>query len=245
MPKRAAGSPHAHHCERIASYYNRSMHFSAALAVAFLAPVFAQNAVPPATEPTSVTVPMTIDDSRIVIDVSLPLPGGSTSTVRGWVDNGDPDLSLSQRAAKLMGLTVTCDAKTCSAKPPSEIFIGSLRISQRAIPQVKIPLKPENAASVMAAGMSAEINLPSSVLRKYDVLVNFPGREFSIGIPGSLRFQGSKSQILVNPENGLIQIPSKLENKKCNLGLDLGSSISFLSEQWFDKLSGAHSDWKL
>ncbi|MGB8832843.1 MAG: hypothetical protein WCC95_11875, partial [Candidatus Sulfotelmatobacter sp.] len=48
------------------------------------------NAVPPqntaTTEPKSVTVPITLDHDRIVIDVYLPLPDGSTKRVRGWVD---------------------------------------------------------------------------------------------------------------------------------------------------------------
>ena len=47
----------------------------------------------------------------------------------------------------------------------------------------------------------------------------------------------------INAENGLIQVPSQIENKKYNLALDVGSSISFLSEDLFDKLAAAHPDW--
>jgi hypothetical protein len=42
--------------------------------------------------------------------------------------------------------------------------------------------------------------------------------------------------MLVNANNGLIQIPSKIENKNYDLGLDVGSSISFLAEELFGKL---------
>ncbi len=41
----------------------------------------------------------------------------------------------------------------------------------------------------------------------------------------------------------MIEVPSKIENKKYNLGLDVGSSISFLSDDLFDALGSAHSDW--
>jgi hypothetical protein len=47
----------------------------------------------------------------------------------------------------------------------------------------------------------------------------------------------------VNGENGLIQVPSQIEGKKYNLALDVGSCISFLSGELFDKLAGAHSEW--
>jgi hypothetical protein len=111
------------------------------------------------------------------------------------------------------------------------------------VKEAKIPLKPVNAASVLAPGMSAEINLPSSILRHYDVLVDFPGHKFSIGAPGTLHFRGPSGKVQINAENGLIQVPSQIENKKYNLALDLGACISFLSSELFDKLATSHPDW--
>jgi hypothetical protein len=92
-------------------------------------------------------------------------------------------------------------------------------------------------------GLVAEINIPSTVLRKYDVIINFPDHEFTIAQPGTLKFNGEKAKVIVNDANGLIQVPSQIENKKYNLGLDLGSSISFLTDDLFDKLTSAHPDW--
>ena len=218
------------------------------LAIAFAisivaAAAFAQDSPKPAAEPGSVTVPMTIDHNRIVINATLPLPDGSTQTVRAWVDNGNPDLYMSRRLATQLNLKVTCDDKACAAPAPPELTIAGMKISLADAREAKIPLKPVAAAAVMAPGMSAEINIPSSVLRHYDVLVDFPGREFTIAQPGSLKFNGVSSKVEVKPENGLIQVPSEIENKKYNLALDLGASISFLSEELFAKLAGAHPDW--
>jgi len=75
------------------------------------------------------------------------------------------------------------------------------------------------------------------------VLVDFVDRKFLIGAPGTLHFRGSSAKVQVNAENGLIQVPSQIENKKYNLGLDVGSCISFLSEDLFDKLASEHADW--
>jgi hypothetical protein len=74
-------------------------------------------------------------------------------------------------------------------------------------------------------------------------LIDFPERKFSIGAPGTIHFLGSSGKVQINAENGLIQIPSRIENKKYNLGLDLGASISFLSPELFDPLAAAHADW--
>jgi hypothetical protein len=194
-------------------------------------------------QPSSITVPAAIDHNRVVINVDIPLPNGAAERVRAWVDNGNPDLYLSRRLATLLGLAVSCGDKECSTPPPPEIVIGGMKISLADVKQAKIPLKPVNAAAVVAPGMNVEINLPSSILRHYDVLIDFPGRKFSIGLPGTIHFRGPSGKVEVNAENGLIQVPSQIENKKYNLALDIGSSISFLSEELFDKLATAHPDW--
>jgi hypothetical protein len=203
----------------------------------------AQEKAAPSQEPKSITVPAVIDHNRVVISVDVPLPNGSAKTVHAWVDNGNPDLEMSRRLATLLGLTVTCSDKECSAPPPERVVVGGMTIPLSGVKETKIPLKPVTGAAVMAAGMDADISIPASVLRHYDVLVDFPGDKFSIGLPGTIHFLGSSAKVQINPENGLIQVPSKLENKKYNLALDLGASISFLSDELFEKMASTHPDW--
>ena len=203
----------------------------------------AQDKPAPAPDQRVVTVPAAIDHNHVIINADIPLPNGSGERVHAWVDNGDPDLTLSRRLATLLGLAVTCDEHECTSPPPREIVVGAMTISLAEIKQAKIPLRPVTAAAVMAGGIDAEINLPARVLRQYDVLIDFPGHKFSIGAPGSIHFQGASARAQINAENGLIQIPSQLENKKYNLALDLGSCFSFLSADLFEKLATAHSEW--
>ncbi|HEX3542882.1 MAG TPA: hypothetical protein VHT31_00015, partial [Candidatus Acidoferrum sp.] len=190
-----------------------------------------------------VTVPLIVDHNRVVIEVSLPLADGSNQRVRAWVDNGNPVLYLSRRAATLMGLAVACGENECTAPPPREITISGIKIPLTALKEAKIPLKSVSASAIVAPGMNVEINIPSTILRNYDVLINYPDHEFTIGPPGSVKFRGIKAKVTVNAESGLVQVPSLIENKKYNLALDLGSSISFLSGELFGKLAAAHRDW--
>jgi hypothetical protein len=193
--------------------------------------------------PTSVTVPAAIDHNRVVINADVSLPNGSTQRIHAWVDNGDPELNLSRHLATLLGLAVSCNDRECTSPPPKEIVVGGMTIPLTGVKEAKIPLKPVEAATVLAPGMSAEINLPSSILRHYDLLIDYPGHKFSIGTPGTIQFRGPSGKIQINAENGLIQVPSQIEKKKYNLALDVGSSISFLSDELFEKLSAAHTDW--
>ena len=158
----------------------------------------AQNSPKPQPETKSVTVPVMLDHNRVTIDVDIPLPDFSTKRIRGWVDYGNPDLYLSRHVATLMGLNVMCGEHECSAPPPHDITIGGMKISLAAVKEAKTPLKPVAAAAVLAPGMTAEINLPSIVLRNYDALINFPDHEFTIASPGSLKFKGVTAKVIVN-----------------------------------------------
>lgn len=196
----------------------------------------------PTLPPEPVTVNAAIDHNRVVINADVPLPDGSTQRVHAWVDNGNPDLYLSRRLAMLLRLAVSCDDHECSAPPPKEVAVGGMTISFSGLKEAKIPLKPVNVPSALAPGMDVEINLPSTVLGHYDVLIDFPGRKLSIGAPGTIHFRGPSGKVLINAENGLIQVPRQIESKKYNLALDVGSCISFLSDELFDKLATAHPD---
>ncbi|MGD0990214.1 MAG: hypothetical protein ABR874_20580 [Candidatus Sulfotelmatobacter sp.] len=203
-----------------------------------------QTATKAPPEPKSATVPITLDHDRVIIDVYVSLPDGSTKRIRAWVDNGDADLWMSQRVAGWMGLSISCDGQICTGRATPqvvslEVSVGGMKIFLPAMRRIWVPI----GDSGMVPGMSAEIKIPSSVLRNYDVLVDFPDREFSIGQPGSLNFKGVSSKMLVDASTGFIQIPSKIENKKYNLGLDLGSSISFLPDDLFGQLAIAHPNW--
>src|SRR5277367_3270067 len=216
-----------------------------ALVLILIPAAFAQQQSTSKLDSKPITAPIKLDHNRIIIDVQIPLPDGTTQQIPAWVDNGDPDLRLSPRVAALMGLNVTCDANAandCYAPPPREITIGGLKVSLATLKQAAISRKPAGTAFI-ASGFSAEINIPSTVLRNYDVVIDYPGLKFTIAPPGTLKFNGVKAKAIVNPENGLIQIPSRIENKKYNLALDVGASINFLDPDLFAALANAHRTW--
>jgi hypothetical protein len=197
-----------------------------------------------ASAPQFVTVPLILDHNRVIIEASVLLSDGTGKRVHAWVDNGNPDLYISKRLATSM----SCHGQICSGAPPVEMTIGGMtiplggRVPGSGIKEAKVPLTSDGATSIVP-GMDAEINIPSTVLRHYDVLVDFPEHKFSIGAPGTIHFRGPSGKVQINIENGLIQVPSQIEKKKYTFTLDLGASISFLSENLFDKFAAANPDW--
>ena len=164
-----------------------------ALVLILIPAAFAQKPSTPNPDSQSATVPITLDHNRIIVDVQIPLPDGTTQQIRAWVDNGNPDLHLSPRVARLMGLNVTCNANNCYAPPPPDITIGGMRVPMAAVKRAIVSAKPAGTAFI-ASGMSAEINIPSTILRNYDVLVDYPALKFTMAPPGSSKIQRRESK---------------------------------------------------
>lgn len=183
------------------------------------------------TAPKATTVPITLDHNRTIIDVYLPLPDGQTKRVRAWVDNGNTELWITEDLANKLALALSGDPQPALfgnqrvVQPPANLQIGGTNISLAGVHDAKAILGRES----VAPGCSAEITLPSTVLRNYDVLFDFPDRQFTIGPPGSISFRGADARILLDPNSGLIQVPSKIYAQDFNLALDLGASITLLS----------------
>jgi len=180
--------------------------------------------------PNSVTVPITLDHDRSIIDVRLTLPDGKLTRVRGWVDTGNPELWITADLAKRLGLTLSGDprptlyGKERKATTPTEVQVGGMSISLVGVKEAHAILDRES----IGPGCSAEINLPATVLRSYDVVFDYPNRQFTIGAPGSVTFKGTPAKATISSA-GLVVVPSKIEGHTYTLTLDTGASISLIS----------------
>jgi hypothetical protein len=195
-------------------------------------------------KPRSVTVPITLDHNRTIIDVYLPLPDGTTKRVRGWVDNGNPELDIAEPLAQTLGLQLKGEGtfkpgEQRPVDPPRSLQIGDMTISFERVKEAKAIVGHD----VIAPGSSATINIPSTVLRNYDVVFDYPNRQFTIGPPRSISFQGTAAKAQINPQNGLVQIPSKIDGADYTISFDAGSSTSLLSRELIEKWEKAHPAW--
>jgi len=192
-----------------------------------------------------VTVPITLDHNRTIIDVYLSLPDGKTKRVRAWVDNGNADVWITEALAQQLALPFTGDPKPAlygkqrAVHAPDSLQIGGMTVELAGVKEAQAVLDRET----VAPGCSAQITIPSTVLRSYDLLFDFPNRQFTIGAPGSIPFKGPSSKVLVNSQNGLIQVPSKIEGKEFNLALDLGASVSLVSAEELSGWQKSHPAW--
>lgn len=193
----------------------------------------------------STTVPITLDHNRIIIDVHIGLADGTDRRVRGWVDTGNPDLWMSERLANKVGLQLTGEPQPALAgqkrlaPAPKEITVGTLTLPLSGVKEAQVMLNRES----IGPGTSAEINLPSTVLRNYDVVIDYPNRELTLSVLGSAKFEGGQTKAVINSENGLVLLPAAIQGHKGNAVVDVGATVSFLWSDLVKTLRAEHSGW--
>lgn len=190
-----------------------------------------------ASPPNFATVPVTLDHNRVIIDVYFPQPDGTKIRARAWVDPGDPEMSITNALQKKLGLTPSSPDDP-NPKTPGELLVGDFRIDLRTVKKAKAYVE-----SSIAPGSSALIKLPATVLKNYDVVMDFPNREFTIGQPGSVQYEGTPVKAIIGPETGLIQLEATVAGEKQTASFDAAASVSLLSDQLVNKWHKAHPDW--
>lgn len=195
--------------------------------------------------PEPVTVPVTLDLNRALVDVRLLLPDGSTTRVRALVDPGNPRLRLTEALAKKLGLPITGDPQP-PANPawhivpaPKEIQLGTMKLPLTGIEDAQAILKLDG----IEPGTSAEINLPSTLLRNYDVVIDYPNRQLTVGVPGTVHFEGSASKVSIAPDTGVLRLTIGVAGKPYTLALGIGQSVGAISPDLMSALTKAHPDW--
>jgi hypothetical protein len=91
--------------------------------------------------------------------------------------------------------------------------------------------------------MHNDANLPSTVLRRYQVVFDYPRRRLTLAEPGSLKPRGVRAPASVHPETGIVQIDAILGEDSLSFALDNGASYSFTSDDVLARLAARHPEW--
>jgi len=183
-------------------------------------------------------VPITLDHNRIIIDVYFPMPDGSKPRTRAWVDPGDTKVAITEALAKKLGLSIS-EGKPDERKSqvPRELLVGDMHIDLTGVKEATAVSQES-----IAPGSSASIKLPATVLRHYDVLIDYFNREFTIGNPGTVHFEGTAVPASVG-ESGLLQMECNIAGQKNTISVDPGTSVSWISGDSLSKWHKAHPQW--
>jgi hypothetical protein len=195
-----------------------------------------------AAPPRSATIPFSLDHNRLLIEADFQRKDGTWRKARVWVDAGNPEFSMSDRLARDLGVDLS-KAKPVAADKSFEtlaptVRVGGILLSFQGV-KSSVSLEPGWLVNVM----QADANLPSTVLKHYQVVFDYPRSEFTIGEQGSLKAVGVRVPSRIHPQTGIIQIDAVIEGEAHSFALDNGSSYSFVSEELVRRLTARHPTW--
>lgn len=198
------------------------------------------------TQNEPVTVPFTLDHNRMLIDGEIQNPDGRWSPVKIWVDTGNPDFFLSEAVAEKIGIDVSQKIKSEDGRiqplevdPPEGFRIGRMSIDFTGV-HSQVMFQP----AWLFSTMHNDVNLPSTVLQKYQVVFDYINNTMTLSRPGSIEHSGTAVPAYVNKETGIIQINASIDKDTLSFAIDNGASYSFASGELITGLSQRNPGWK-
>lgn len=88
-------------------------------------------------------------------------------------------------------------------------------------------------------GIDAAGNLPSVLLQRYDIELDYPHAQFTLTTPGSLQFSGSRLLAKVNAATGMITVNAISGRHRYALALDNGACFTLIDKDFIDELKKA------
>jgi hypothetical protein len=188
--------------------------------------------------PRSVTVPMVLDHNRMLVDAEFQREDGTWRPVRLWVDTGNPDLFMSDPLARDLGKSLPALRSNTEVTPPARARIGGMLLDFRDV-RSKVIVEP----AWLFSTMHNDANLPSTVLKRYHVVFDYPRRQLTLAERGSLQPRGRRLAATINARTGIVQVDAIIGTDSISLALDNGASYSFVSADLVDRWSRWHPEW--
>jgi hypothetical protein len=189
------------------------------------------------------TLPVRFDHNRMLVEVEFQRRDGSWRRAVAWVDTGNPQLALGQTLAEELGVEWAADP---SAKPDGKVEASApagMRFGPLALPLEGVSCAVFPGRAEPFPGVPAEANLPSTILRRFDVCFDYPRRRMTLAEAGGLRFEGAKVPCLLDPRSGIVQMEVRVGGETLSFALDNGASYTLVDADWVGRLREKYPGW--
>lgn len=171
------------------------------------------------------------DGNRMYAELGFFRPDGSTHRALAFVDMGSPEMVLRESLFK--------DLKLDEGRPLA-FSAGALRIEMPAAQVVSEPRAP----SSMGSDLKVEGILPASILKNYQVVIDYRRRTLELGRPGAFKPQGIAVPFRMNDKTGLITIDVSVDGTSYPITIDNGSAYTWVRQSAAGNWLTAHPDWE-
>ncbi len=186
----------------------------------------------------SVTVPFDMDHNRMFVEVEFIRSDGTVRNARAWVDTGNEALVLQEPLAKELGFEVPAGKEEWVELPKAP----GMRLDGWPLATADVPAGVLRGPR-LRPGLLVEAQLPAALFKSYHIVLDYPARRLTVAQPGVLTPRGGRFPCRVNPETGLFLVDAVLDGETVALGIDNGSSYTWVSDSLTKAWKERHPEW--
>jgi hypothetical protein len=177
------------------------------------------------------TTSFILDGNRVYAELDFVRPDGSIHRALAFVDMGSPEFDIRGPLYDELQLQ---DGR------PLRLTLGGLAIEVPAKNTVRDPAKPRP----LGPELKVEATLPASILQRYQVVVDYKRRTFTLAAPGTIKERGPSLPFQLDKETGLIAVEAMIEGHTYQITIDNGSAYTWLSQDVAQEWVKAHPEWR-
>src|ERR1700761_9525458 len=162
------------------------------------------------------TTRFVLDGNRVYAELSFVLPNRTTRPALTYVDMGSASLTLSEPLFN--------DLKLDEGQPLT-FKLGAFAVT---IPAAKAENSHQPARPLGKNNIAAI--LPASVLKNFQVVLDYKARTLTLALPGTLNPEGIATPFHLNGETGIIAIDAMIDGKPYAITIDNGSAWSWVRQ---------------
>ncbi|HWD27661.1 MAG TPA: hypothetical protein VG387_10880 [Rhizomicrobium sp.] len=198
------------------------------------------------------TVPVTLDDNRVFVEIAFVRPDGGTRKALAWINQGQGGLVLSnalyreldpQKTLRLRIGTLDIAVDAAAVQPESIANDATISLDPFAgPPSARDAAKgPGGEMAAFAAPMPVEAILPPGLLQHFVVTFDYGAKTLTLAPAGGAQPEGTPVPIRVDPCTGFAMLDVTIDGTPHVFVLDDGGSYSGIRDA--DPLTKAHPDW--
>ncbi|MEO7042885.1 MAG: aspartyl protease family protein, partial [Gemmatimonadaceae bacterium] len=192
------------------------------------------------------TVPLIVEGDRPFVELTFHKPDGSVRKARFLIDTGGGGFLITEPLAHDLGLR--WGPVTHEEGSQFGVVVGS---PDARVGDFRLNLNPERTLVVVGASTTlppaapghAEGTIPGHVLAQYDVVFDYPAKEFTIARPSSLTHRGVQLPMPVSKPAGFPRTEVVVDGTTYGFLIDAGASNTMVSETVLKAWGGRHPDW--
>jgi hypothetical protein len=196
---------------------------------------------PPAVD--HVTVAMSVEGNAPIVTLTLKREDGGSRTARFLYDSGGGAIILNEDLARDIGLKAEGPVISEEGQRYREVNVPAAWVGG-------MPIDLKGSKAFMHLGAASFTNrdtvdgmLPGKALEEYQVVLDYPRQELSLGEPGTLPHRGERLAAPYVASSGHPRVEVRIGDKTFGFLLDTGTQLTLLREDLLQKWSGDNPKW--